>query len=260
MQSFSFIGANAFTSAGAQVRVQLDSANDTTLVQATLAGDTAPDFQIQIAGLVPLTAANFALTSSQSQTDFANGAALAVSHVDSGSALECLYANVKGKSYSSYSSFYSQWFGGVGADDLYLNATSNQLDLYQNGLTLTRAAGAESLAIGSGSFQLAYHADETIQAANGGAETFVFRSAYGKETIDGFAASGTAADTLVLSKSDFSYLTASMSQSQDLAAVLSHATSSAGGVTIADTKGDSLALAGVSAATFTAHLSAVKFV
>ena len=260
VQGFTFIGANAFTAAGAQVRVQLDPTHGDTIVQATLAGDTTPDLQIQIAGLVPLTAGNFALTPGQSQTDFANAAALSVSHVDSGSALECLYANVKGKAYSSYSAFFGQWFGTAGVDDLNLSATSNQIDIDQNGVKLTRAGAVESLAIGNGTFALASHANETIEAANGGAETFAFSSVYGKETIAGFAPSGTTADTLVLSKSDFSYLTATMSQSQDLAAVLSHAASGANGVTIADTRGDSVALVGVLASTLTTHPGAVKFV
>ena len=260
MQDFTFIGTNAFTSAGAQVRYQLDRANDTTIVQATLAGDTAPDIQIDINGLVPLTAANFALTSSQSTTDFANRAALSVSHVDSGSALECLYTNVKGEAYSSYSSFSSAWYGNIGADDLNLSATSNEINLYQNGITLTRDGSAETLAIGAGAFSLASHASETIQAANGGAETFALSSVYGKETIDGFAASGTAADKLVLSTADFSYLTSAMTQAQDLAAVLSHATSGSTGLTIGDTRGDSVALVGVSAATLIANPNAVKFV
>ena len=260
VQAFAFIGTNAFTGAGAQVRYQLDPTNGDTIVQATLAGDTTPDWQIQIAGLVPLATSNFALTSSQSQTDFANGAALSVAHVDSGSALECLYTNVKEKAYSSYSSFSSAWYGTAGADDLNLSATSNQIDVYQNGLTLTRAGTAETLAIGNGSFTLAGHANETIQTANGGAETFAFRSIYGKETIDGFAPAGASADKLVLSKSDFSYLTSAMSPSQDLAAVLSHATSGANGVTIVDTRGDSVALVGVAASTLTANPGALKFV
>ncbi len=119
------------------------------------------------------------------------------------------------------------------------------------------------MAIGNGSFKLAYHANETIQAgnANAGAETFVFSKGYGQETINGFAASGANADTLVLSTSDFSYLTGAMTQAQDLAAVLSHVSSSSNAsFAIADKWGDSLTFTGVSAATLTANPSAVKFV
>ena len=222
VQNFTFIGTNAFTSAGAEVRYQLNTANDTTLVQATLAGDTTPDLQIQISGLVPLTASNFALTSSQSQADLAGGAALSDTHVYSNSAVECNYSNVEGRTYSSYSSFSSSLYNGIiGADDLNLSAASNEIDLYQNNVAITRNGQAESLAIGNGSFSLAYHVDETIQTANGGAETFAFSAGYGQETINGFSASGTNADTLVLSTSDFAYLNTSMTQAQELAAVLS---------------------------------------
>ena len=260
VQNFTFIGTNAFTSAGAEVRYQLNTANDTTLVQATLAGDTAPDLQIQIFGLVPLTASNFALTSSQSQADLAEGAALSDTHVYSNSAVECNYSNVEGKAYSSYSSFSSGlYYNNIGADDLNLSAASNEIDLYQNDI-VTRTGEAETLAIGNGAFSLAYHANETIQASNGGAETFAFSAGYGQDTIDGFAPSGTTADTLVLSISDFSYLTGAMSQAQDLAAVLSHVSSGSNGVTIGDKWGDAVNLFGVSALTLTANPSAVKFI
>ncbi len=261
MQNFSFIGTNAFTSAGAQVRYQLDPTHNMTVVQVALAGDTSPDMTIDITGQFNLTAANFALTASQSTTDLANGAALSVATVRSGSAFEYLYTNVKGRAYSSYQSVVNG--GNVVADDLNFSATSNEIDLYQKNVTLTRTGQSETLAIGNGSFSLAYHANETIQAgnANAGAETFAFSDGYGKDTISGFAASGTNADRLVLSTSDFSYLTGAMTQAQDLAAVLSHAsTASNGGVTIGDTRGDSVALVGVSAATLTANPSAVKFV
>ncbi len=261
VQSFTFIGTNAFTSAGAEVRYQLNTANDTTLVQATLAGDTAPDLQIQIFGLVPLTASNFALTPSQSQADLAEGAALSDTHVYSNSAVECNYSNVEGKAYSSYSSFSSGlYYNNIVADDLNLSAASNEIDLYQNDIRVTRTGETETLAIGNGAFGLAYHANETIQASNGGAETFAFSAGYGQDTIDGFAASGTTADTLVLSISDFSYLTGAMSQAQDLAAVLSHVSSGSNGVTIGDKWADAVNLFGVSALTLTANPSAVKFI
>ncbi len=261
VQAFTFIGTNAFTSAGAQVRYQLDPIHNMTVVQVALAGDTSPDMTIDISGQFNLSAANFALSLTQSATDVANGAALSVSTARSGSAFEYLYTNVKGRAYSSYQSVY--YANNVAADDLNLSATANEIDLYERNVTLTRAGQAETLAIGNGSFKLAYHANETIQAgnANAGAETFVFSKGYGQETINGFAASGANADTLVLSTSDFSYLTGAMTQAQDLAAVLSHASSASnGGVTIGDKWGDSIALVGVSAATLTASPSAVKFV
>ena len=183
-----------------------------------------------------------------------------IASVRSGSAFECLYTNVKGQAYSSYASVFLRLYN-VAADDLNLSATSNEIDLYESNVTITRVGETESLAIGNGSFSLAYHANETIQASNANAvaETFAFSAGYGKETID-FAPSGTNADTLVLSTSDFSYLTGAMTQAQDLAAVLSHVSLGSNNVTIGDKWGDSLTLAGVSAATLIANPSAVKFV
>ncbi len=58
----------------------------------------------------------------------------------------------------------------------------------------------------------------------------------------------------------FSYLTPGMSQAQDLAAVLSHATSSGGTTTITDSLGDALKLNSVSVATLTANPADFKFV
>ena len=59
VQNFTFIGSAPF-SGGAQVRYQVNPTNDTTTVQAALAGDITADFSITLDGLVPLTAANFA--------------------------------------------------------------------------------------------------------------------------------------------------------------------------------------------------------
>ena len=67
------------------MRYQLNPANSTTVVQAALAGDVPADFTITLVGLVSLSAANFALTPSQSSADLAAGAALTFSKVhDSG--------------------------------------------------------------------------------------------------------------------------------------------------------------------------------
>jgi hypothetical protein len=82
-QTFTFIGSAQF-SGGAQVRYQVNPTNDTTTVQATLAGDHTADFTITLDGLTPLTAANFALTAAQSAAALANGAALSFTRVYDG--------------------------------------------------------------------------------------------------------------------------------------------------------------------------------
>jgi hypothetical protein len=63
----------------------------------------------------------------------------------------------------------------------------------------------------------------------------------------GFAAQGNNHDVIQFNASMFSYLIPGMTQAQDLAAVLSHATTSGGTTTISDTLGDTLALSSISA-------------
>ncbi len=266
--NFTFIGTSAFTAAGDEVRYQYNPTTNQTVVQANLAGDTsfgspggnylAPDLVIDLTGDLTLTAANFALTAAQATADMAAGAALTDPSLKSGSAMEYTYTNVQGKNYSSYVSV--DYSSQVAADDLNLSASINQINLYQKGVTITRGAGSETFAIGNGSFAFTYHANETINAANSNADTFAFSSGFGNETINGFTASGTGADTLQLSVAAFSYLNSSMTKAQDLAAVLNTVATSSPNATIADSAGDSLTLAGVTAATLAANPAAVKFV
>ena len=119
VQNFTFIGSAPF-SGGAQVRYQLNPANDTTIVQAALAGDTTADFSITLAGpSCRTTAANFALTSSQSTAALANGAALTYTQVTTaaGAPTEYAYSNVQGRAYTSYESFYGSGYENIEADD-----------------------------------------------------------------------------------------------------------------------------------------------
>ena len=148
LQHFTFIGTAPFSGAGAQVRYQLDPATDATLVEVDLAGDAGnltPDFEFYILGLTPLTAANFALTATQSATDIANGGCTDRDQVKTPT--EYAYTNVTGKSYTSYESFGvgDGGFAVIGADDLNLSSTKDELELYDPGLTVTRGGGAETL-------------------------------------------------------------------------------------------------------------------
>ena len=267
LQHFTFIGTAPFSGTGAQVRYQLDPATDQTYVEADLAGNSGnywPDFEIVLAGLLPLTAANFALTAAQSATDMANGAALTETKVQTptGGMTEYAYNNVNGKSYSSYVSFQvaDDGFTVLGAEDLNLSSTKDELRLYDPGLTVIRGGSAETLQLGTGAADpLSYDPTQTIDATSSGSENFVFSTGFGSETIQGFAASGTTPDTIQLATSSFSYLTAGMTQAQDLAAVLAKSTENATGLRIADSHGDSLTLAGLTAATITANPSAITF-
>jgi len=216
-----------------------------------------------LTGLITLAAANFALTPSQSVADFASGTALTpvVSRGAGGSALSYGYSNVKGEPYASFRAYYNP--SNRVADNLDLGA-ANALVLYGNDLTISRGVGGESLLVptsaGPSAFSLAYHASETVEASAAGAETFRFSSGFGSETINGLTLSGSNADAIQLSTSAFSYLTAGMTQAQDLAAMLAHATSSPSAVTLWDSAGDALALPGLNASTISASASQFQFV
>ena len=258
VQNFTFIGSGAFDGA-AEVRYQLNPTTNTTTVQAALAGDTSANFTITLQGLIPLTAANFALTAAQSSADLAAGAALTYTKVltTAGAPTAYTYSNVQGRAYASYESFYGTT---IAADDLNLSTTANELALYAPSMTVTRGGGGESLQIGTAAADtLSYHPTETIDATTSGAEQFIFTAGFGAETINGFAVSGASPDTIDLTASSFSYLTAGMSEAQDLAAVLAHASSGASGLTISDSDGDSLTLTGVTAAMIAANPSTFDF-
>jgi hypothetical protein len=261
VQNFTFIGSAPFGGGGAQVRHQLNPTSDTTTVQAALAGDTTADFSITLNGLVPLTAANFALTSSQSTAVLANGAALTYTQVTTaaGAPTEYAYSNVQGRAYTSYESFYGSGYENLEADDLNLSSNANDLVLYDPSQTVTRGGGSETLQVGTGSDPLAYHPVETIDATTSTGEQFIFSAGFGKETINGFSVSGTTPDSIQLAKAAFSYLTPGMTQAEDLAAVMSQATRSSSGLTISDTHGDSLTLAGVTPSMIAASPGMLQF-
>ena len=261
VQNFTFIGSAAFSS-GAQVRYQLDPTNNVTTVQAALAGDPFVDFTITLQGLVPLTAANFALTASQSSADLANGAALTYSKVSTvaGAPTEYAYSNVQGRAYTSYQSFYGSGFANLAADNLNLSSSANELELYAPSSTVTRGGGSETLQVGTGGADpLTYHPVETIDASATGSETFIFSAGFGNETINGFSASGANLDSIQFAKSAFSYLTPAINQAEDLANVMSQATRGPSGLTFTDSHGDSLTLTGVTPAMIAANPAMIEF-
>jgi serralysin len=58
---FRFIGTQAFSNTGPEVRYQLNTANGTTLIQVHMAGSANADSQIVLNGLYDLTADSFVL-------------------------------------------------------------------------------------------------------------------------------------------------------------------------------------------------------
>lgn len=95
----------------------------------------------------------------------------------------------------------------------------------------------------------------------GAGETFVFGAGFGHDTVTDLAShlSGLGADTLQFQASSFSYLTAGMTEAQEVAALLAHATQDgSGAAVITDSGGDSVALKGVSLAQLTANAGVIK--
>jgi hypothetical protein len=265
MQNFTFIGTAPFSGSAGQVRYQYDPTTNETLVQAELVGDSLAgndnaDFQIKLSGDVSLTAANFALTAAQSSADMAAGSALRVTVVgETGAPHELVYTNVQNRSYSSFTEIYPAG-GTVVANEAAeaFNNTDGTGSLTLSGANATYTAGASthSVTVGGTALSITAHATETI-TTTGASDSFVFQSGFGQDTLNGFGGS----DTLQLQKSMFSYLSPSASQSVDLAAVIAHASFSAGAVTIADTAGDRLTLSGfTSATTLAAEAAHISFV
>jgi hypothetical protein len=116
------------------------------------------------------------------------------------------------------------------------------------------------LQAGTGSDPLSYHPVETIDAGTSGSEQFILSAGFGKETINGFSASGASPDSIQLAKSAFSYLPAGVTQAQALAAVLDNGgANGSSGLTISDSHGDSLTLAGVTTSTVAANPGMIQF-
>ena len=258
--NFTFIGTSSFTAAGDQVRYQYNAATNSTLVEANLAGDdnpNAPDFEINLVGQVNLTAANFALTSSQSSADLAAAAALvSTSNTSVAGAVENLYSNVQGRSYTSFQEIHST----AGNDAAIFDNTdgSGTINVYNPYLTVSAGSSGWSITDCSGTFAITPHATETAKESFGD-DIYNLSKGFGNFTINNFQASGTTPDKLHLATSMFSYLNSSMSKAADLAAVISHATFSGGNSTINDSYGDSLTLVGVTQAMLTADSKHITF-
>ncbi len=190
---------------------------------------------------------------------FANGVLTQTKTVNADGSYDISYTNVTGQSYSSYENIYNT--AGTRVAEAFNNTNgTGSLTLYGNGLTVTSSSTQESVTTGADTFALTEHSTETITASGTKGDTFVFTPSFGQDAITGFAATGASHDVLQFSISDFSYLTPAMTQAQDLAAVLAHATQTAAGNTvITDTLGDALTLNAVTKATLTANAADFVF-
>ncbi len=132
--------------------------------------------------------------------------------------------------------------------------------LYGNGLTVSSSSGVESVTTGSDTFAINPHATEAISATGENSETFEYATGFGESAITGFLATGTTQDVIQLGVSMFSYLTPTMTQSQDVTALLAQATQVGANVVIADSTSDTLTVNNVTKATLAANPSDFRFV
>ena len=256
-QSFTFIGAADFTSVGGQVRVVQDASHNNTLIEATLAGHSTPDLEIRVGGLQNLTAASFALTAAQSTTDLANGASLTTTRTAAtGGNNEYAYTNVVGQAFTSFEEFYSNSSALV-TEALNYSDGNEAVSLLGPNLTYTDSSAGETLQFGGASFSLGAHNSKNIELSGASNATVVLHSGFGNASVsDLLANSGNA---IQLDKSMFAYMNASMSQTQDLVALLNNATATAAGLQISDAIGDTLVLNGVTASKILASPNLISF-
>jgi hypothetical protein len=123
-------------------------------------------------------------------------------------------------------------------------------------ITLRSGLNGLTIAVGNGSLNETF----SVNASGSSSDTFLLSPDFGQLTISSFAATGGSHDVLEFQASMFSYLTPGMTQMQEAAAVLSHATTSGAAVIITDSLGDSVKLASTSLATLNANLADFKFV
>ena len=164
---------------------------------------------------------------------------------------------VSGKPYSLYENIYSA--SQARLIEVFENADgSGSLLLTAAGLKISLSSTHNYLTSAPDTFGIP-HPIEAINANWYAGETFSLSAGFGHAAISNFTHSGAGHGVIDLSVSMFSYLTPAMTQAQDLAAVLSHASTSGGNLVITDTAGDTLTLDGLSAAMLTANPADVHF-
>jgi hypothetical protein len=235
-------------------------------VAATVMQYSGPDATGEV---VFQTATGLILEESATYPDFAiiqNLASAASSTVrrtvNADGSYDLLHSDVTGQVYSSYEDVYNAGGSRVAEARDNKNGTGG-ITLYGDNLKVAVSSTQEGVQSGPDLFVFNPHfSNEAITQAPGtDDETFVFGPAFGKDAISGFLAAGAHHDTLQFDGSMFSYLTAGMTEAQQVAAVLLHGVSStAAGAMITDSHGDSLTLDAISKTVLAAHAADFKFV
>jgi hypothetical protein len=167
------------------------------------------------------------------------------------------HTDLTGLPYQSYEDIYDSGKTEVAEARDY--ASQGNLFLDRNSLLIVFAAGADSVRTGPDTFAIDPHPAEMIAATDMTNETFKFSAYFGGDAFLGFDSSGRSHDVAQLELSMFDYLKAGMTQAQDAAAVISHATQSGSDTIIRDTRGDVLTFDGVSKAILAANLADFRF-
>jgi hypothetical protein len=175
---------------------------------------------------------------------------------------DATFANISGKSYSSYEDIFNSAKVEVAVAEDNAAGGGGILTLHGGGLTFSASSGHDSILSGSDRFAINPHTSETIVAKGETKETLAFSAGFGHDAISGFAVSGAGHDVVELAISMFSYLNSSMTQAHDLAALINHASQNGGNTTITDTTAakDTLTLDGVGIATLLSNGADFKFV
>ena len=160
------------------MRYQLDPTRNVTYVQVALAGDKSADLTITLMGLLPLTAANFALTvGSVLSRSGGRGALETYSKVQtSGASLEYSAFEHRREGLYVVRVVLGPGYANLAANELNLSSTADELLLYDANQTVTeRRRQSKLLQTGTGQDPLGYRPVETIDATTSGVRTFHLR-------------------------------------------------------------------------------------
>jgi hypothetical protein len=189
---------------------------------------------------------------------FQSGALIQQKTVNADGSYDIAYFDVTGLGYSSYENLYST-AGAKVAQAQDMTNGSGTLVLSGNGLAVSSSSQQQSVTTGSDTFAINPHGIEAITASGTNTETFDYASGFGQSAISGFLATGATHDVVQFELSMFSYLTPTMTQAQDAAAVLAQAMQVGANVAIADSAGDILTLNAITKTTLAANLSDFRF-
>jgi len=237
-------------------------ASSLTSTNASVSFTPAQTAAIVASGLAVATSGNFTVTENTANgfTVYRGGQPIEQKFVKPDGSYEIGHSGITGQPHVGYENVFNAAQARV-AEAFSETDGSGRLVLYAPGLKLAVAPAGDTLTTGPDSFHLGFRAIQTISAGYRASETFALAKGFGQVSVSGFTLKGAGHDTIDLSVSMFSYLTSAMTQAQDLAAVLSHAATSGGALTITDTAAipDTLTLAAVTKAELTANPADVVF-